>query len=370
MEAVKPVGNRKVSQTHKALSEFLKANADKKFYVFSHDSPDPDSLSSGAAMIRILSFYGIECDAIYYCKAISHTQNKVLQNLLKLPAKRWNKDLEKELENNLDNCIIIFVDVAGTEQKNMSIPFQPNIVIDHHKTVPKADIVIHDEIGACATLMLDLMLNVPPKEDNGDKTYCFDHEAEGMVDICTALAVGIKTDTLGFIHETTTEYDFKAHQILTRYMSKDRFLRIDNYELPPYVYEYSMVAWKNRNVMGTKLIAGIEYIDESKSDCIPFVADWFMRLEGVQTVVIYGIVEGETGGRVRAAVRTTSAAFDCDELSKNIFGEKNAGAKHGVGGAQVDLEIDFDLLDKEDRINLWNIEKSQIEKKFIKVTGE
>ncbi|KKM73861.1 hypothetical protein LCGC14_1406240 [marine sediment metagenome] len=366
------IGNKKVKQKCDQLASFLQENTSKKFYICSHDAPDPDSLASGVAMLRILEFFGITSPYIYYCKDISHAQNKAMQNILQLPVKKWTKDIEQEAKQLGDDAIFIFVDCAGKNQNNMSIPFDPHVVIDHHKTIPSAPLVIYDEVGACSTLMLDLMLNMPTIDIDGTQHNCFDVDEEGMIDLCTALAIGIKTDTIAFVKEGTTEYDFAAHQILTRYMSRDKFYRIDNYELPEYMFDYEQIAWENKNLMNPRIISGLGFLKSSHGDCIPYIAERFMRLEGIQTVVVFGILEDEENNniRIRAAVRTTSAACDCDTLTKNLFGENNGGAKQGAGGAIVNLSYDIDLLDEEDRRKLWELQKSQIVKRFVKVTGK
>ena len=365
------VGNKRVKQKYNQLVSFLQENSDKSFYVCSHDAPDPDSLASGAAMLKILNFFDINAKYVYYCKEISHAQTKAMQNILQLPVRKWTDAIEQEARQAEDENepIFIFVDCGGGSQNNMSIPFKPHIVVDHHKTPPVAPITIHDEVGACSTLMLDIMLNIPPKEIDEKPQFCFDHEADGMADLCTSLAVGIKTDTIAFIKEGTTEYDFNAHQILTRYMSRDKFYRVDNYELPEYMFDYEKIAWENKNLMNPKIISGLGFLKASHGDCIPYIAERFMRLEGIQTVVVFAIIESEEM-KIRAAVRTTSAAYDCDVLTKEIFGEENGGAKQGAGGALVNLDYDIDLLDENDREKLWELQKSQITKKFLRVANK
>jgi len=366
------VGNKKIKTKADALAKIITENAEKRFVVCVHNNPDPDALSSGLGMMRILNFYGIHTDKIYYSGEISHPQNRAMQVALNLPVKQWNDTIEKELAAEQDDCVFIYLDVCGPEQKNMSIPFQPTVVIDHHKSIPKDREVlfIHDEIGACATLVVDLILNMPPIREEESMFYCFDHEADGMRELCTALAIGIKTDTVDFVNETSSDYDYKAYKIVTNFMLTDKFHKIVNYELPPYIFEYERVAWENKKFNAPNFISGLGFIDDSRSDCIPHIADKMMRLQGVQTVVIYAIVDD----RIRASVRSTSASYDCEELVASIFGIGNGGAKQGIGGAAVSLGLFEDVACSddscEDRQKLWDLVKSQIEKKFTKVVSK
>jgi len=376
MESVKPIvessaiGNKKIRQKVEKLVAVLTENQNKEFFICTHDTPDPDALASALAMSRVLEFLGIETQKIYYSGKISHPQNRAMSVSLNLPLKQWTPEVEKYVTANEDNCFFIFVDVCGPEQKNMSIPFRPQVVVDHHKAVPacKGVLFIHDEIGACATLMTDVMLNLPSIGDDDNKYFCFDHETDGMRELCTALAVAIKTDTLDFLTENSTDYDYKAYKILTRFMQNDKFFRIVNYELPPYMFEYEKTAWDNKKMDNPNFISGLGYLDDSRGDCIPYIADRMMRLQGVQTVVIYAIV----GDKVRASVRNVSAAHDSEQLVADIFGAGTGGSKPGgIGGAVVPLGL-FESIangDSEDeRSKLWENVRSIVETKFQKTT--
>lgn len=356
-----PLGNKKVKHKLAAIKEFIELHKKQTFYICCHDNPDPDAIASAWGMLRVVNFLGAENAHIVYCGEISHPQNRAMTNVLTIPLKKW-----KQLTPD-DDAIYIFVDCMNQQQKNMSISHDPHIVIDHHKgNISKSTIAVHDEVGSCSTLVTDLMLSLPPIDaEGGFQFQCFDVSLDGMKEIATALAVGIKTDTLDFRSETTTDDDWRAYKALTRFMSDDKFTRIVNYELPPYMFDYEEIAWRNRQLDPPNFITGIEYVDPTKGDCIPYLADKFMRLTGIQTVVVYGIV----GNSIRASVRTVSAALDCGDLCSEIFGEGNGGAKHGIGGAVVTFSF-FDIaeLNDEAKAALWNLTKAEAFRKFKKST--
>ncbi len=359
-----PIGNKRVKQKKDQFCSFVNEHLSRPFYVCSHDNPDPDSLASAYGMKRILNFLGVEVVEIYYCGEISHPQNRAMQNVLNIPAKKWTPALAEEVNRLEEKPVFVYVDCCQP-QKNMSIPFEPSIAIDHHKnTAPKNVVFIHDEIGSSSTLIVDLMLLMPPSGED-TPSYCFDPDAETMKEIITALAIGIKTDTLDFRNETTAEDDFKAYKLLSRYISDDKFQKIVNYELPPYVFDAEQVAWTNRNQNPPNLITGLGFIDEARSDCIPYLADKMMRLQGIQTVMVYAIA----GRALRTSVRTASASLDAQNLLDETIGEKNGGAKHGAGGGTVHFhDFDPDEMNDEERALLWSLTKSVMERKFRKVT--
>ena len=355
-----PIGNKRVKQKKDVFCKFVAENQDKEFYVCAHDNPDPDALSSAFGMARILQFLGVEV-SLYYCGEISHPQNKAMQNVLGIPIRKWTASTKDEI--NTADVIFVFVDCCG-RQKNMSIPFEPHIAVDHHKAVAAKNVIfIHEEVGACATLITDLMLSIPDEKTETSVLRCFDPNADDIREIATALAIGIKTDTIDFTSETTSEDDFKAYKFLSRFVSDDKFSKIVNYKLPEYVYESEEIAWKNKTLNGPNLLAGLGFLDVGKSDCIPYLADHLMRLEGIQTVLVYAIV----GNTIKASLRTISASVDASALCSYIFGEGNGGGKHGIAGANVHFNVfDADEMDDDDKTKLWELTKKTIERKFFR----
>lgn len=363
-----PIGNRRIKAKKEAFVKLVNENKDKKWVICSHDNPDPDSIASCLGISHILSFLGVEDKVVTYCGEISHPQNRAMINVLKLQITKW-EDLEI-----LGEAIYVFVD-CSFGQKNMSIPMGsklPKIVIDHHKisTNNKDVLFLHDEVGACSTLILDLalLLIIPATEAEAEigGVQCFDPDEEGTKELATALAIGIKTDTLDFLNETTTSDDFQAFRLLGRHLSGEKFGQIVNYEFPPYVLDYEQTAWENkRHEFQPHFITGLGYVDESKSDCIPTIADKFMRLQGVTTVCVYAVVENA----IRASVRTSSAALDCQTLCDDVFGKGTGGSKRGIGGAKVPFNVfSPSKMNEEDRKSLWSLIKAQIEGRFERAT--
>jgi len=357
---VKPIGNRKVKARKDAFIKLVTDNQDKPWYVCSHDNPDPDSIASSLGIVRMLTFLGVENIRAVHCGEISHPQNRAMINVLQMRIDKWDNIVVP------DDALFVFVD-CSYNQKNMSIKNTPQVVIDHHKIITnnKDVLFIHDEVGACSTLVFDLALSINSNQDE-IIGHCFNPDDEGAKELATALAIGIKTDTSDFLAETTTADDFEAFHILGRHLSYEKYNQIINYEYPPYVLDYEQIAWQNKKTeFQPHFITGLGFVDESKSDCIPTIADKFMRLQGVQTVVIYGIVNST----IRASVRTSSASLDCQTLCDEVFGEGNGGAKHGIGGARVAFNIFHPIeMNNEDRESLWLLVKGQIEHRFMQAT--
>ena len=361
---IEPIKNKKVQARLDEFLDIVEKNKDKTWYVCSHDNPDPDSLSSSLGMQFILRFLGVEHVTLTYKGEIGHPQNRAMVNVLDtFRLTRW-----EDIEETTDDDVFVFVD-CSVNQKNMTIKKTPIMVIDHHKITAnnKSILFMYDEVGACATLVLDLALSAIVDSEEGP-TQCFDPDEETNKELATALSIGIKTDTMDFLSEATTDDDIKAFRLLARHLSNEKFHRIVNYEFPPYVLDYEQIAWQNKkSEFQPHCITGLKYIDETKSDCIPAIAEKFMRIQGVQTVVVYGIV----GSSIRGSIRTSSASLDCQTLCDEIFGKGNGGTKGGSGGARVSFNVfDPQHMDDEGRESLWKLTKSQIESKFEKATSK
>ena len=364
-------GNKRIRSKREAFIKLVTDNLHKVWYICSHDNPDPDSLASAMGMQRILRFLGAEQSLIVYCGEISHPQNRAMVNVLDIQVNRWD-DIKDEITRENGNVMFIFVDCTFN-QKNISIDLKPDIVVDHHKiTTSNKDILyIHDEVGACATLVLDLALSLTtaPEDAPGsglELESCLDLTEDSAKDLITALTIGIKTDTMDFLSETTTPEDIQAFLSLARHLSDDKYHRVVNYEYPPYVLDYEEIAWQSKKTdYLPHLITEIGFIDESKSDCIPAIADKFRRIQGVQTVIVYAIV----GNSIRASIRTSSASLDCKTLIDDVFGKGNGGAKGGIGGANVSFNV-FDpaKMSEADRESLRVLLRSQLEGKFLAAT--
>lgn len=362
-----PIGNRRIKAKKDAFVKLVDEHKDKRWVICSHDNPDPDSIASCWGMVHILGFLGVEDTVMTYCGEISHPQNRAMLNVLAISLKKW-EDLKPP-----DDAVYVFVD-CSFGQKHISIRNKPRLVVDHHKisTIDKEILFLHDEVGACSTLILDLALLVTHSKESEAEAgengmqQCFDPDEDGTKELATALAIGIKADTLDFLNETTTENDYQAFRLLGKHLSDEKFGRIVNYEFPPYVLDYEKTAWENkRPEYVPHFITGLKYIDDSKSDCIPTIADKLMRLQGVQTVVVYGIV----ANCIRASVRTSSAALDCQTLCDDVFGKGNGGAKHGIGGARVPFNVFFTQeMSHDDRESFWSLVKSQVEGRFERAT--
>lgn len=338
--------------------DLIEKNKNKTFWIVTHDNPDPDAIASAFAIKVLLKFLGVSSEIFYHGEI--DFRNSAMQNVLKIPIKHIsNKETDKQIDK-----FVIFVDCASSKQQNVSIDFEPNIAIDHHKTLPDNPntLFIHEDIGSCSALITNLIIEIEKTKSN----KIFDPDDNDKIsNLATALSIGIKTDTLDFTQEQTAEIDHEAYRFLIKLADKDKFKKIVNYELPPYVFESINVAWENRASKNPNFIAGLGFLDESRKGCISYLADLFMRLPGIQTALVYAVI----GDQIICSGRTNSAAFDEQSLINAVFGQGMGGGKEGMFGAKTEFDIfkPSDMED-EDKTKLWELVKRTIEKRFHKFT--
>lgn len=354
--------SKKVTNQLLDIINLVKSNRDKHFCICSHDNPDPDSLSSCMGMEMLVRLLGAtQIDMVYHGE-IDDLQNRSMHTILNMTITPWNEDLQKKYDKLGDDAIFIFVDCMPGN-KNMSVSYAPSLVVDHHKrTISDEDFIfVHEEAGACATIITDLIISIPQEVTMEDPEDVLSSDNDEFKTVSTALAVGIKIDTRDFLNDSTTKHDFNAYHFLTKFFSEEKFSKIINYQLPPYFFEYRNVAWNNKVLSPPYLLLGAGLMQESHGNCLARIADEHLRIEGVETVITYGLLP--TMGR--ACIRTNSTSISADALIKDIFGGRNGGAKNGgVGGARWSLSPLLSDLPQEDRVPLWEIHKSVIERQF------
>ena len=304
----------------------VKLERGSKIAVFMQDNPDPDSIGSASGLAYLAKKInpGISVQ-VFHGGEVSHPQNRTMVNLL-------NIDLKKVGSSNCDFSsfdLKIFVDVASSGKKNLqTIEVEPDIIIDHHEDNPDGSFLLKDirAVGSTATIISDYIFKLG---------YEFLEDSEEDVAAATALFFGIENDTGNLVSENTKQIDIDCFLRLLRYVDINVITNIRDYPIPRYFFELEEVANKNRQIDGSVLVTGLEFLKPERRDGIPYIADKFLRMEGIETVVAFAII----GNDLIASLRTTNKAINLNSVCHGIFGEQFSGAKQGAGGARVPLGI-------------------------------
>jgi nanoRNase/pAp phosphatase (c-di-AMP/oligoRNAs hydrolase) len=121
-------------------------------------------------------------------------------------------------------------------------------------------------------------------------------------------------------------------------------------------------------IKGTFLLAGVGFVREEDRDGIAQTADFLLRHEGVETAVVFGIVNGDA---IDGSLRTNSATIDPDGFLKTLFGADPSGRHYGGGRRNKGgFRIPLGLFNRcRDREALWGIVKKTIDDLIFEKIG-
>ncbi|MFY4812624.1 DHH family phosphoesterase [Haloarcula sp. AONF1] len=286
--------------------------------IVCHNNPDPDCLASALALGRIAAAVGIDERRILYSGEISHQQNRSFVNLLEMDLREFDP---ADVTDRESSELLAFVDhsIPGS---NNRVPedVSVDIVLDHH---PAEDIsarfVDHRvEIGATATILTE---------------YLRDLEIELDDRLATALLFAIRRETLGFLRGVTPD-EYGAAGFLTDTADSDLLRQLSSPSISGATVDAIADAIGNRTVRGSVLISHVGRTPER--DALPQSADYLATLEGVETAIVFGIVEDT----IQLSARSTDSRVNIgDVLSESLGDVGSAGGHREMAGGEVPLGI-------------------------------
>ena len=337
-----------MKQSAFTLVDIIKESNGKALTIFLQDNPDPDAIASGLTLKHISKFYDVESN-IYYGGDISHQKNKTLINLLNIDLiKAKTKEEVMQIVKSAGKIALI---EASIPSKNNILPEEgviPNLIFDHHQvdmSSVKGDFIdIQPKIGATSTIMTKYIrqLNIKPTSQ-----------------LATALLYGIRTDTNGFTRNTTSD-DLSAASYLSPLVDVSI---LNQLESPPMSLETLDIigrAIRNREIRGSYLASFVDFINER--DALPQAAEMMLQLEGVNTVLIFGINED----KVQLSARSRDTRVNLGLLLQSAFGKLNSGGHATMAAGTINLGI---LGDANDRTSLLKVTSDAVRKKFFSAVG-
>ncbi|MEM1008746.1 MAG: bifunctional oligoribonuclease/PAP phosphatase NrnA [Myxococcota bacterium] len=298
-----------------------------KVAILTQDNPDPDAMGSAFGISFLCRIFNAELQSvdIFYGGTISHPQNRTMVNLLGLPMRKMKLFRPEEYQ------LVILVDAASTGKKNLqSTDVHPDIIIDHHRDDPDGDYLMKDirALGAASTIVTSYL-----REFALEKKQQEEAGPHPLAHIATGLLVGIKTDTQELTAPTVTPLDFQCYEYLLQLVDEKKLYQIINYTIPRYLYVLKAEAYRTMELEHSVVVSGLGIIPPSQRDAIPIIADELLRMEGIETVVAYAVIED----RIVASLRTTNDGVEVNSFCHQVFGEEFSGGKLGCGGASVPL---------------------------------
>ena len=137
---------------------------------------------------------------------------------------------------------------------------------------------------------------------------------------------GIRTDTDNLL--LASSIDFRASAYLRNFTDLELLRVISKQSVTVRTMEVIQRGLNNKVIRGTFLLAGVGFVREEDRDGIAQTADFLLRHEGVETALVFGIVNG---GAVDGSLRSSSATIDPDRWLKSVFGTDSTGKPFGGG---------------------------------------
>lgn len=338
------IRNLREVEIHRMFNRFKRIILETtRMAIVLQNNPDPDAIACGLTLKRIVEHFGKKAEIIYGDE-IGHEENKALVNLLGI---KLLNILEVDLR---DFSHIALVDTAIPGENNpLPTNVVPDIVIDHHpvdmKKVKAKYIDIRPDVGATSTILTE---------------YLVRFKIDITEELATVLLYGIKTDTQDFMRGATPE-DLKAVVMLYPKANHEILAKIETPAMSAETLDVLAEAIRNRRIEGSVLLSNVGFI--RNRDTLPQAADYLLNLEGISTVVVYGLAKDV----IHVSGRNKDIRIHLGEVMERAFGEiGEAGGHARAAAAKIPLGLFGSVTDKDTLLKLAN---EAIIDRFLKALG-
>jgi len=337
------------------LVETLEMAKGKRLLVCIKGYPDPDNIATSLALSYMASQFDIQSTIVHF-EQISHHENRAL-------VKKLDLDIE-EYSDQFDYSSYDYYAINDSQNTELPIKLPEScellVFVDHHKklgTIRGKFIDIRESVGSTSAIYGEYLQ---------DKRFDFTGDSYEESKIATALMHGIRSDTDNFVNATPQDYN--ASEFLSKSVDKDLLSLISRQSIPGKTMDLTQIALQRKDIKGTFMFSGVGFVREEDRDGIGQCADYLLQREGIETVVVYGVVGGEF---VDGSLRTKSHTLDPDKWIKDVFGQDQHGVYYGggrkdKGGFQIPLGVFGKCSDRE---LLWILIKKTIDELFYNKIG-
>jgi nanoRNase/pAp phosphatase (c-di-AMP/oligoRNAs hydrolase) len=348
---LKPI--RGESKAEEFIKTLAKAKG-KRLLVCIKGYPDPDNIACALTLEWFAKHLDVKSRLVYF-DDISHHENRAL-------VKKLDLDLE-QVSSDFDASSFDYFAINDSQSIDLPIKLphacELLIFVDHHKTLGTVDghfVDIRESAGSTAAIYAEY-IQKSGFEFNGDTLE--------ETRVATALMHGIRSDTDDYVNASAEDYE--ASQFLVPFIDRDLLALISKQAISAKTMDLTQVALQHKDIRETYLFSGVGYVREEDRDGIGQCADYLLHREGIETVLVYGIV----GSYVDGSLRTKSHTLDPDKWLKDVFGKKEDGTWFGggrkdKGGFQIPLGVFSRCRDRE---LLWILIKKTIDELFYEKIG-
>ena len=162
--------------------------------------------------------------------------------------------------------------------------------------------------------------------------------------LATALLFAIRRETLGFLRGATSE-EYAAAGWLHDHADTALLRTLSTPSVTGATVDSIANAIRNRTVRGSVLISGIGRTSER--DALPQAADYLATLEGVETAIVFGIVDDG----IQLSARSTDSRVHIGQVLDAAFEDVgNAGGHREMAGGEIPLGMFADFTSDDDQL--------------------
>ena len=281
--------------------------------IVTHNNPDPDSLASATALSHLLLMkLGVE-SVIAFGGKIGRSENRCMVDMLNIGA--------VPLEGlDLDSfTVVCMVDTQpGTGNNAFPMDRDVHIVIDHHPVKPltkKARWVdVREGYGASATMLYE---------------YLVCQNVYLSTRMATVLFYAIKSETQDLGREWV-KADRQAYLALVPLANNKILYEVTRPQAPREYFRLFGKAITNATIYDRALVFNLNDIDNP--DMVSELADFLLRVEGVDTVL--GVARFKNDGIV--SLRTSDHTLRAGIAAQKLLEDIGTAGGHGlIAGGQI-----------------------------------
>jgi len=289
------------SLTRAKVAQYQRYFSDaERVLILLHNDPDPDALASGLALRNVL--HRTKTTAIIGAvEGVTRPENLRMVNLLDIHVEAVTPESVKEYSR------VAMVDVQPHYFGGLIT--HADLVIDHHPEQPGYTAVFKDirpDYGSTSTILTEHLRAVDV------------HISERTA---TAMLYAIKSDTL-FFNRQTNRVDIEAFSYLYPLADAALIRKMEGAEITEERLDYVLKAHAYGRLLDQVFCAFLG--PSAREDFIPYIADFFLQLEGVKWTVIGGIVDDS----VVISVRNLGYSRNAGEFVRHYFAELGSAGGH------------------------------------------
>jgi len=268
--------------------------------IMLHNDPDPDAMASGLALRNVL--HRTKATAILGAmQGVTRPENLRMVNLLDIHVEPVTSETLADFDR------IAMVDVQPHYFGGLID--RVDLVIDHHPEQTGYTAIFKDiraDYGSTSTILTEHLRAVDV--NISERT-------------ATAMLYAIKSDTL-FFNRQTNRVDLEAFSYLYPLSDAAMIRKMEGAEITDERLDAVMAAHQKGRLNDQVFCAFLGTI--AREDFIPYVADFFLQLEGVKWTLVAGLVDSTLSLSIRNLGYTKNAG----EFARRFFADIGSAGGH------------------------------------------